>query len=227
VTGAAFQGVAAAVATACGVPEPRRPDGPEDWLEFGRLVDRHHVAPLVHRSEWLPRAGAPPEVRAQGAERARSDALRSLRLVALQREVLGVLAAAGADAVVLKGAVLASDAYGDPTARAPRDLDVLVAPEAVGRAVHALRSAGLDWVGWGTLDDTGPAAEPETFERLRHHRMLAHVSLARAGLVVELHWRLFANTRLMPVDPGWLTNPRLVEVYGDAVPALPLNAQWL
>jgi putative nucleotidyltransferase-like protein len=44
---------------------------------------------------------------------------------------------------------------------------------------------------------------------------------------VEVHWRLFPNARLMPVDPDWLSRPRHVEIQGAQVPAVPLSAQWL
>jgi putative nucleotidyltransferase-like protein len=228
VTSPALQGLSAAVATACGVAEPRQPSGAVDWSAFLRLVDRHNVAPLVERSGWLAQAGAPPDVRSAVAERARAHALESLRLLALHRDVLAVLASAGVDAVVLKGAVLAVDAYGDPSARATGDIDLLVDPESVPRAVRALRSAGLDWVGWPEPDDPDrPSVEPAAIERLSHLPMLGDVALAGPGCQVELHWRLFPNARLMPVDPGWLSAPRRMDVQGIDIPTLPLAACWL
>jgi hypothetical protein len=228
VTNATFQGLSAAVARACGLTEPLQPSGEIEWPEFLRLVDRHQIAPLVQRSDWLAQAGAPPEVRAQVHERARSGALRSLRLLALQRDVLGVLADAGVDAVVLKGMTVARAAHGDPTARAPRDVDILVRPDSVPRAVHSLRSAGLDWYGWRTPEDPDrPPVEPDAIERAPRLPMLRDVTLVRDGLRVEVHWRLFPNARLLPVDPDWLSRPRYMEMQGANVPALPLGAQWL
>lgn len=228
-TSATFQGLSAAVARACGLTEPLQPSGEVDWQAFLRLVDRHQVAPLVQRSDWLAEVAAPPEVREKVHGRARSGALRSLRLLALQREVLGVLTDAGVDAMVLKGTTLACDAHGDPTARAPRDVDVLVRPESVPYAVHALRSAGLDWYGWRTPEDPDrPPLGPDAIEgALPRSPMLRDVTLARGDLQVEVHWRLFPNAWLLPVDPNWFSHPRYMEMQGTHVPTLPLSAQWL
>jgi hypothetical protein len=228
VSSPAVEGVAAAVSKACGVPEPLRLLGAPDWPDFLRLVDRHQVAALVVRSGWLDEAGVPPEVRHAVRERARSEALRSLRLLALQREVLDALTGAGVAAVVLKGAPLAIDAHGDPSARACRDIDLLVSEASVPGAVRALRSAGLDWYGWTPPEDPDrPPIEPLATQHLSRLPMLRDVTLARDGLPVEVHWRLFPNARLMPVDPDWVDTPRHVDIHGLRVPTLPLRAQWL
>ena len=226
--GPALQAVAAAVATACGVPQPRQPSGAVDWSSFVQTVDRHRVAPLVQRSGWLEEAGAPADVSAAVRERARGEALRCLRLLELQRDTLEALAAAGVDAVVLKGTALSIEAYDDPTARAPGDLDVLVDPASIPRAVDALRSVGLEWYGWRTPADWDrERLGPEEVERLTNLPALPDVTLQRAGLQVELHWRLFPNPYLMPVDPRWLKAPRRIEIDGTVLPTLPLAAHWL
>lgn len=227
-TSAAFQGLSAAIAGAAGLTEPFQPSGEVDWPEFLRLVGRHQVAPLVEHSDWLAQAAAPPEVRTKVNEQARFDTIRSLRLLALQREVLDVLADVEVDVIVLKGTPLALDAYGDPTVRAPRDIDVLVRPDSTARAVQALRSAGLDWFGWKAPEDPDrPPVESGAIERAPHLPMLRDVTLVRDGLQVEVHWRLFPNSRLLPVDPRWLSRPRQLEMQGGSVPSLPLSTQWL
>jgi hypothetical protein len=227
-SGPALRGVSAAVAAACGVPDPPAPAGELDWDAFVRLVDRHQVGTLVHRSGWLDRAAAPESVRDALGRRARADALRWLRLAGLQRDVLRALAAAEVDAVVLKGATTALDAHGDPGARSPGDVDVLVRRESVPTAVRALRSAGLDWYGWRPPEDPDRRpVGPDAVGRLSHLPMLRDVTLQRDGIQVEVHWRLFPNTRLMPVDPDWLARPRRLRMHEIEVPALPLAAQWL
>jgi Uncharacterised nucleotidyltransferase len=224
----ALQAVAAAVAIACGIREPPRPTAAVDWPEFVRLVDRHRVAPLVERSRWLEGADAPPSARSAVAERARRDTLASLRVLALQREVLEALAAAGIEALVLKGVPLAIDAYGNSTARAPGDIDLLVSPASIEPAVAALESAGFSWYGWRRPEDPDrPPVERTAVERFSRLPMLRDVTLARGSLHVEVHWRLFPNPRLMPVDPAWLSAPRRVDVQGAELSTLPLEAQWL
>jgi Uncharacterised nucleotidyltransferase len=223
--GGALQALSAAVATAAGVPEPRQPAEPIDWREFLRLVDRHHVAPQVERSGWLRSAGAPNDVAGAVHDRARKRSLWLLRMLAFHREILGLLGDAGVDVVVLKGVTLAVDGYEDPGARTPGDLDLLVDPGSVPRAVAALKDAGFDWHEWG--DPNRVPLETTPIERLPRLPVARDVALARGGIKVELHWRLFPNSRLMPVDPGWLRAPRYVEAGGVEIPSLPLDAQWL
>lgn len=224
----AFQALAAAVGSACGVPEVLAPRGPIDWDEVVRLVDRHRVAALVKRSGWLRRAGAPAETITALTARERYGAIVALRALAVQREALATLAATGIEALVLKGAAVAIDGHGDAGARGPSDVDLLIAPDAVASAVTALRAAGFGWYGWWSPEDSDRAgAGPEALAHLPELPMLRDVTLERHGVQVELHWKLFANTRLMPVSPDWLREPRVVEAGGHPFPTLPLEAHWL
>jgi hypothetical protein len=227
-TGGALRAVTEAVAAGCGIPNPRQPTRSIDWDEFIRLVDRHEVAPLAYRSGWLEHADAPAKVRSAVAERARADAMRSLRLLTLQREVVEAVAAAGIDGVVLKGFAAAIDAYEDLGARAPVDLDLLVSPRDVQRTVRQLQSLDLVWYGWRRPEDPDrPPVEPTAVARHASHPLLRDVTLIRGDLQVEVHWRLFENARLMPVDPAWLRAPRRVDAQGLALPTLPLDVHWI
>ena len=190
-----------------------------------RLAGRHRVAGLAHRSGWLDRLGAPEATRVKLAEHARRDSFEALRVLALHREVLGLLG--GIDALVLKGPAVAMDAPGDPTARAPGDVDLLLDRRAIPGAVRVLRDAGFEWYGWRPPEDPDRAAAgPGAIDRLEHLPMLRDVTLEKQGLKVELHWRLFPNAALLPVDARWLAEPRVLEHHGGALPTLPLDAQW-
>jgi hypothetical protein len=227
VTSPAFRAVAAAVATACQVPQPRRPAGAVDWPELVRLVARHKVAPLVERSGWLEQAGAPADARAAVADRARAHTVKTLRTLALQHEVLAALTDAGLEHLVLKGLVVAVDGYADPFARHAGDLDLLVRPDGVARAVRVLEDRGFAWYGWrGPEEEDRPPPGRDVLARPERHPLLRDVTLMRDDLHVELHWRLFENPRLMPVDPGWLAAPRMVDLQRGAVPAMPRAAHF-
>jgi hypothetical protein len=199
-----------------------------DWPGFLQLVDRHQVAPLVLRSGWLHENAAPDDVRQAVRERTRSEAVWSMRQLALQDDVLDALTGAGIPAVVLKGVPLTIDAHADPSLRASRDIDILVDERSVPEAVRVLRSAGLEWYGWSRPEDPDrPPVGPAAIDRLSRLPMLRDVTLVREGIHVEVHWRMFRNARLMPVDPVWLSAPRHIDVQGRRVPALPLAAQWV
>lgn len=80
--------------------------------------------------------------------------------VAMLRRIDAELAARDLRAVVLKGALLAERLYPRPAARFTTDIDLLVAPDALDRALRALRG-----VGYEAYD--GP--EEEHFRRAGHH----------------------------------------------------------
>jgi hypothetical protein len=112
-------------------------------------------------------------------------------------EVLDRLSAAGIRALSLKGSRLARELYGDVAARSSIDVDVLVAPADLGRAVTVVSERG--WrVDPGARRSSGLPALHET---------LVHPTLPR----VELHWRVHwyerdfavdALTRAEPSAPG-------------------------
>lgn len=197
------------------------PDG-VDWQRVAGLAVRHNVEPLMHRSGRLSSLGAPGWLVERIRERDRRRALGALALLALQRELMAALADAGIDAIVLKGAPLAIDVFGDVMARANADVDVLVDPCDLGRAVRVVEATGLRWVGWKLPDPSNtPIADgPKS-------AMLMHAAFAGPLGRVELHWRLAPNAHLLPVDPAWLRRPRVVAVGDDLIPALPLDAGLL
>ncbi|HEX8083970.1 MAG TPA: nucleotidyltransferase family protein [Solirubrobacteraceae bacterium] len=211
-----LRALAAAVARACGVERPPVVPTGLDWEEVARLARRHDVAALAHRGMETP-----DRELAAAAERAM---LRSLHFTVLQGRLLRALHDAGVPALVLKGLALAAEAGGDPAVRATRDVDLLVPAGDIGVAVDAVRAAGLEWYGWRRPKDPDrPPVEPDALARLDRLPLLRDVKLTdHMGALVELHWRLFDNSRLMPVDPAWFAEPHTVVVHGAEVPTLPV-----
>lgn len=115
------------------------------WDLFVRLAARHGMAPLVARSvRERPEAwfGVPEDVRDRLAATARGNVIRCLRLGSELIQVLRICADSGVEVMPLKGPVLAQEAYGDLALRQISDLDVLVRPEQVVRAVEVVMGAG-------------------------------------------------------------------------------------
>jgi hypothetical protein len=160
-----------------------------DWDELLRLAMRQRMVPLVRArlDELLP--GPLPAGFSEAAGRihdaaghlARHNELATLRVVA-------ELEAAGIRSLPLKGALLARDLYGDAALRESDDVDVLVAPDTLARAVESLAELGY-------------TAAPGPGE--------LHVRLVHAGGLpdVELHWRIhwygerFSATLLGAAEP--------------------------
>jgi Uncharacterised nucleotidyltransferase len=113
----------------------------------------------------------------------RLDAARaSARAVALLFRAVGrhladALERTGIPTLELKGAALAADLHGDPTLRTYADIDLLVAADALDRAVAVVQ--GLGW-------NASPKARGDKLPQL--HRWLSHPDGTLP--VVELHWRI-------------------------------------
>jgi len=96
--------------------------------EFFTVCDREELRGLLFRRMAVLDAGDwPQEIRDELAQSAREETVREM----LRREeiaaVLAALAAAGAQAIVLKGTALAYSVYDNPIARPRLDTDLLIA----------------------------------------------------------------------------------------------------
>lgn len=140
-----------------------------DMTLLARLARRHHVSALV--ASALPDCpiAAPPSLLAKGLRHARETARLSL-----------LLEAAGVPVVVLKGAATALTAFGQHGYREALDIDLLVPPEHVAAALRVLEASDYH-------ADHPPGARDK--DLAMHH--------ADTGMIVELHWRLFQNPRVL------------------------------
>jgi hypothetical protein len=114
---------------------------------------------------------------------------RRAALLEVERDrVLTLLGRGGIDAVVLKGAGLASTVFGEPVERAFGDIDLLVPPEMLEDAIHVLHHGGY----------RSPYSQVAEEAYRRYH---FHIRLERAhGLLVELHWGLTRPGAEFPLD---------------------------
>ena len=177
--------------------------GGVDWAAFRLLVRRHRVLSLISsRLEIYRRAtsGLDEEgsaVAARLAEGARQSARSGLAQIAEAGRVAGLFDAAGIDHLQLKGAPLSTRAFGRPLLRDGRDVDVLIAPDALATADAVLRGAGYRRI--------EPSIDMGRLRR-RLHLVHAHeyVFVAPSGVTVELKARLQPIARLLPLAPAAL-----------------------
>jgi len=116
-----------------------------DWSRLLILAEQHGV--LGHLAVGLVKVGenlVPPEMRLALVERHRGQVFSTLRLTAELFRVLELFAAKGISVLVVKGAVLAMHAYGDPTMRNYGDLDLLVRQRDIRRATECLQAADFE-----------------------------------------------------------------------------------
>ena len=136
--------------------------------------------------------------------------------VANAAEMIRILAAFGAqgiDAMPFKGVILAAAVYGDFTARAAGDLDILVHRRDLERATALMLEAGYRLF-TPVLDDGSPA-DPDHDEY--------HFEREADGMVVELRWRLQMSQHTIRRELGldWAGARRqTIKVAGADMPAM-------
>lgn len=162
-----------------------------DWTGVVRRALEQGVAGLLCSAiPALPTDAVPAEIDAaarsylartweEGAERVRQTF-----------EVLDALAAHGIAALPFKGVALAAVAYGDPTLRPSRDIDVLVHTDEITRAITALGALGY------RLGETfGPRVMARCFAT--YGQDILH---APGRLPVEPHWTFAPSTLAIDID---------------------------
>ena len=115
-----------------------------DWARLLVLAEAHGVA--GHLTACLRSQDedvVPPEIRQTLVDRRRAQIFFTLRLTAELFRILDRFTSEGIGALVVKGPVLAVQAYGDPAVRAYGDLDLLVRQRDIRRATELLSAAGF------------------------------------------------------------------------------------
>ena len=134
----------------------------------------------------------------------RSTWYRNQILLDRAASVIRRLAQHGIDSVLLKGAALASGAYGDPGARPMSDADLLVRKKDVRAAVALLCESG--WNPW----------PPVSSRRFESYFTTKHAAAFRdgEGRELDLHWHLFFRDRAGAADESVWERSRIVRL-GD------------
>src|ERR1700674_4472187 len=115
-----------------------------DWARLLVLAEAHGVAGhLAACLRSLDDDVVPPEIRQTLVDRRRAQNFFTLRLTAELFRILDRFSSEGIGALVVKGPVLAVQAYGDPAMRAYGDLDLLVRQRDIRRATELLSAAGF------------------------------------------------------------------------------------
>jgi hypothetical protein len=114
-----------------------------DWSRLLVLAEEHGV--LGHLAKTLSDIDQdliPTEIRQTLLERHRAQVFSTLRMTAELFRLLNLFAAKDISVIVVKGPVLAMQAYGDPAMRSYGDLDLLVRQCDIRRATESLQATG-------------------------------------------------------------------------------------
>lgn len=116
-----------------------------DWPRLLLLAEEHGV--LGQLAACLNNDSAPavpPEIQQSLLERRRAQNFLTLRLTAELFHLLEILGKEGISALVIKGPVLAAQAYADPSMRSYGDLDLLVRQRDIRRATELMIASGYE-----------------------------------------------------------------------------------
>jgi hypothetical protein len=181
-----------------------------DWSRALILAEEHGVlGHLAKRLCELNENLVPSEIRRKLLERHRAQVFSTLRMTAELFHLLDLFAARDIPALVVKGPVLAMQAYGDPTMRSYGDLDLLVRQADIRRATELLQATGYQAAVPLSAIDAGKIPGQYLFSK------------SDADLLVELH-----NDFTLRYFPRRLTLDKLfarltlVRVDGHEAPAL-------
>ena len=153
-------------------------EGVTEWDELFRLARLHGMAGALYAEILASGYALPAEVERREARAQAYEALLHDTLVRSLGEALRELAADGIQVAALKGPILGERLYGTPEHRHSSDLDLLVRPEDIDRAVTALARVGYVLEG---------GASGRYYRAHHHHVNLAHPTLA----LVELHYEAY------------------------------------
>jgi hypothetical protein len=160
-----------------------------DWQRLLRLARFHRVQGLAWRALGASGACHDDITDALSADAARI-ALDNLQAAAESRRLLEAFTVAGVPLLFLKGLALAASAYGDSASKTGIDIDLLVAPADVARAIQLLHGLGYEpFIPRGAGDRA----------LVRWHRARKESAWSRPSSTtpVDLHTRLADNPRML------------------------------
>lgn len=209
---------------ACATPVvSRRDPGSLEEIDLPRLLAvarGHGVIPLLHRYLSGPLAELlPPQFRDSLRHHSYAVSRRNLELTGELIRVHRRLEREGVRALPYKGPMLALQAYGDLAARQFGDLDLLIRPEDLDRAIGALEGAGFTHY---------PQVTPAQYRAYRRSECEVWMANADESVNVELHWTVRERLYAFPLDlEGIFARSRPVRVAGAQLPGVGVEDQLL
>ena len=186
--------------------------GPIDWKNLHELALYHRVQPVLYKRLAEHAATLVPEdLLTELDAEYRAGATRNLNLTGELISLAKAFNAAGIPILPHKGPLLALAAYGNLALRQFADLDILIHPADLPRAIALL--AQRDYSPAQDLVWLSPSA------LLRWTGEMSYTS--PAGVSVDMHWRLTPSHYPVQVDPEILWRNRTsIGIAGTPLPTL-------
>jgi Uncharacterised nucleotidyltransferase len=165
--------------------------GSLDWDRFFRVVMRHRIIGLVHDGLTHARPAVPAGVAREIGARAAALVRQNLALTAEAIRLQRLFDEAGLPVAFVKGPSLAILAYGNLGLRHSKDIDILVSPDSLPAATTLVKRAG-----YCRFEPPVEISNAQLKLLLPIRRDFGYVH-DESRIVIELHWRLFANPHFM------------------------------
>jgi len=165
--------------------------GSVNWSAFLARVERHYIAPLVHKNlKSISCAGVPPKVLDTLRVRSKLTAFRSEQFAAELVRLAKLFDFHGIRTIHYKGVVTAQEFYGSVALRNFNDLDFLIHPHDLRAMVKLLEKQGY------------ANSQCMTEAQFTHYvRGFKEFLFQRGEICLEPHWSLAG--RRYPFDPDY------------------------
>jgi Uncharacterised nucleotidyltransferase len=178
-----------------------------DWPRFLRVAQRHRVVGLIHDGLTRAQPDVPPEIAHEIGARSAELVGESLTMAAGAVRLQRLFDAAGLPILFVKGASLATLAFGTLGLSSGQDIDLLVPLETLPAATALMVRAG-----YRRFDPPSEVDEAQLRLLLPLRKDLGFVH-QETGLRIELHWRLFLNPYAM-TEASFMAGSRVVPLSG-------------
>jgi hypothetical protein len=161
-----------------------------DWALFVRVARFHRVEGLVAQALRQVPHLVPERAAAELAGDAEAIAGRNLHSAVISQRLTTAFALAGVRLLFVKGLTLGALAYGTPAIKSGIDIDLLIAPDQLGRAADILRAEG-----WEADIPKGGNRRLASWHRTRKESVWRY---SAGDIQADLHTRLADSPRLIP-----------------------------
>jgi len=171
-----------------------------DWRGFAEACDHHDVAPFIYCRLRGLGITAPPRLLEHLRLRFLEGSSRNYHLAQKLIDLTFLFKEHQIPVLAYKGPTLAMVAYGDLALRSYQDLDLVIHPEHLPKAVRVMTRSGFEF----TPDWWNPCQPENPKYVARHHEIPLRAQ--DKSYFVDLHWKLAAHEARafrLDVDETW------------------------
>jgi hypothetical protein len=183
-----------------------------NWSRFFKYLQQHRLIPYVYDNLSKYKHLLPNEILLNLKKLNEQNTLHMLLLISETIRLLKIFDANNLWSMPLKGPVLAFQLYDDFSKRSSRDVDILIQPSDILKAVDILSNEGYKIIPEGT---TISKNKFEILKKIKHNISLYN---SIKNVYIELHWRLSFHNYFTEGDYNFSQLPiKLLKIYNSEI----------